>query len=141
MVFSGWGALAGDFKAGGEGLGYLSSSRPASLLSGMALFLNGSCSQSVVPGPQPQHHLRTFYKCKFWGPTTDLLNHKLWEWVICVLRSPLARENLRTTALGSRDIPLISCGAFVQLSPFSALEDHFCLSQMRGSFAISLHST
>ena len=51
IVFSRWGALAGDFEAGGGGLGCLPSSLPASLLSGRAVVLSGRGSQSVLPGP------------------------------------------------------------------------------------------
>lgn len=29
---------------------------------------------------QQQHHVGTCWKCRFLGPTLDLLNPKLWEW-------------------------------------------------------------
>lgn len=61
-------------------------------------FLEWSLSQ------QYQHPLGTDQKCRFSGPSSDLLDPKLWgwDWSICVLTSPLmnAEVYLRTTDLG-----------------------------------------
>lgn len=89
-----------------------------------------------------------FIKAHFWGPTTDVLNHKLGGGG----RSPAVR--VLTSSLGDWHVwkferhwsreqrcAINSVWGFGQLSPPSGLEDSFRLSQMRGSFVISVCGT
>lgn len=65
-----------------------------------ALGLNNS-SQTVVSRPEPQYNLEMGKKCKFLGPTTDLLSRKQPGWGsrrLCLnkprgMLTPLKREN------------------------------------------------
>lgn len=61
--------------------------------------LESSGSQSVVPGVASTS-TRTWQKWKFSGPTTDLLNQKLWEWGPALYSaSPPCDSRIRTVGL------------------------------------------